>query len=107
MTEVTVVHEAEIELWAAVAYYEDRASGLGLDFETEIQRSVQSIVEHPERWRLRPDGTRRCLTHRFPYLVVYAYENGHVWILAFAHCKRRPAYWRSRIRGAEQDNPSV
>nr|VFK18882.1 MAG: Plasmid stabilisation system protein [Candidatus Kentron sp. LPFa]VFK33453.1 MAG: Plasmid stabilisation system protein [Candidatus Kentron sp. LPFa] len=103
MTDVTILHEAEVELWEAVAYYEDRVQGLGLDFETEIERSVRTIAEHPECWPLRQDGTRRYLTHRFPYLVVYAYENGHVWILAIAHCKRRPGYWHNRIRGAEQD----
>ncbi len=98
MTDVTILHEAEVELWEAVAYYEDRAMGLGLDFETAIERSMQSIAEHPERWPLRADGTRRYLVQRFPYLVVYAYVKHHVWILAVAHCKRRPAYWQDRIR---------
>ena len=104
MTGVTILHEAEVELWEAVAFYEERAKGLGLDFEIEIEQIVQAIVEHPERWPLRADGTRRYLAHRFPYLVVYAYENRHVWILAIAHCKRRPFYWQSRIQGAEQVN---
>jgi plasmid stabilization system protein ParE len=105
MTDVTILREAEVELWEAVAYYEERSPGLGLDFEAEIERSLETIAEHPGRWPLRADGTRRYLAHRFPYLVVYAYEHEHVWVLAIAHCKRRPAYWRSRIRRAEQDNP--
>ncbi len=96
MNDVTILHEAEIELWEAVAYYEEKSPGLGLDFETEIERSVETIAEHPEHWPLRADGTRRYLTHRFPYLVIYAYEQDHVWVLAIAHCKRRPADWRSR-----------
>ena len=50
MTGVTIIHEAEVELWEAVAYYEARARGLGLDFEIAIERSVQAIAEHPERW---------------------------------------------------------
>ena len=65
MTDVTILHEAEVELWEAVAYYEDRATGLGLDFEAEFERSVQAIAEHPERWPRREDGTHRYLTHRF------------------------------------------
>jgi len=105
MNDVIILHEAEVELWEAVAYYEDKAAGLGLDFENEIERSVQTIAEHPECWPLRADGTRRYLTHRFPYLVVYTYQNHRIWILAIAHCKRRPSYWQNRIRGAEQDNP--
>jgi len=97
MTDVTVLREAEAELWEAIAYYEDRAHGLGLDFEAEIERSVQTVCEFPERWPLRPDGTRRYLANRFPFLVVYTCENDHVWILAFARCKRQPGYWKERI----------
>lgn len=105
MMDVTILHEAEVELWEAVAYYEDRAAGLGLDFASEIERSVQTIAENPERWPLRADGTHRYLAHRFPYLVVYACQSDRIWILAVAHCKRRPAYWRHRIRGAEEAPP--
>lgn len=35
MNDVIILHEAEVELWEAVAYYEDKAAGLGLDFENE------------------------------------------------------------------------
>ena len=96
MSEITILHEAEVELWDAVAYYEDKADGLGLDFETEIERSLQTICESPVRWPLRQDGTRRYLTHRFPFLVVYTCQDDHVWVIAFAHCKRRPGYWAER-----------
>ncbi len=97
MTDATILHEAEMELREAMSYYEDKAAGLGLDFEAEIEQAVETICEFPERWPLRKDGTRRYLMRRFPYLVVYAYLNDHVWILAFAHCKRRPGYWTDRI----------
>ena len=53
MSEITILHEAEVELWDAVSYYEDKADGLGLDFETEIEGSLQSRCESPERWPLR------------------------------------------------------
>jgi plasmid stabilization system protein ParE len=93
-----ILHEAEVELWDAVAYYEDKAPGLGLDFEAEIERSVDTIKRFPESCPLREDGTRRCLTHCFPYLVVYLYFHKRIWIIAIAHCKRRPGYWRDRIK---------
>jgi hypothetical protein len=40
MTPATILHEAEVELWEAVEYYESRSPGLGLDFHTE-NRSVR------------------------------------------------------------------
>ncbi len=97
MTAATILHEAERELWEAVAYYESRAPGLGRDFQAEIAASVQAITATPDRWPLRRDGTRRRLAHRFPYIIVYVYLSDHVWIVAFAHCKRRPRYWADRI----------
>ncbi len=99
MTPTTILHEAEVELWEAVECYESRSPGLGLDFCAEIETSVDAISESPDRWSARDDGTRRCLTHRFPYVVVYVRLPDH--IIAFAHCKRRSQYWSDRIRKAE------
>jgi toxin ParE1/3/4 len=103
VTPATLLPEAEDELWEAVAWYEEASPGLGLDFEAEVERSVQTIREHPERWPLREDGTRRYLIQRFPYLVIYSYLNERVWIIAFAHCKRRPGYWQDRFQQADPD----
>ena len=97
MSSSTILHEAEAELWEAVAYYEARSTGLGLDFACEVGASLKVVRDFPERWPLRPDGTRRYLTPRFPYVVVYLYLQEHVWIIAIAHCKRRQGYWANRI----------
>jgi len=59
MTEAIVLHEAEVELWESVAYYEESAAGLGLDFEAEMLRAVEAICDAPNHWPLRKDGTRR------------------------------------------------
>jgi len=36
MTATTILHEAEVELWEAVEYYESRSPGLGLDFQATV-----------------------------------------------------------------------
>lgn len=96
MTLVSLLHEAEIELWEAVAYYEEKAPGLGLDFAAEIESVIQELSIAPDRWPLRPDGTRRCLTQRFPYMVVYTLNEQSLWVIAISHCKRQPGYWADR-----------
>lgn len=100
MTPITILHEAEIELWEAVQFYESRCAGLGLDFEGEVKTAVDAIRQSPGRWPLQKDGTRRYLTHRFPYFVIYLVHEGHVWIIAFAHCRRKPGYWSERTKRA-------
>jgi hypothetical protein len=43
-------------------------------------------------------STRACAISKFPYLIVF-HDNGFsVKIVAFAHAKRRPGYWRRRLR---------
>jgi plasmid stabilization system protein ParE len=102
MIPVTILHEAELELREAVAYYEEKSPRLGLDFEAEIEKSIRTIREFPDWWPLREDGTRRYLTHRFPYLVIYTQKKDHIWIIAIAHCKRRPGYWKDRAIETER-----
>lgn len=100
MTPVFILHEAEIELWEAVEFYENRCPGLGLDFEREIKAAVDCIRQSPGRWPVHRDGTRRYLIHRFPYFVVYFLHQDQVWVVAVAHCRRRPGYWSGRANAA-------
>jgi hypothetical protein len=97
MIPALTLRDAEAEFWEAVEYYESHCRGLGLDFAAEIDVGVKTISASPERWPLRDDGTRRYLTHRFPYLIVYVYSNRSLWIVAFAHTKRTPGYWANRL----------
>lgn len=46
-----------------------------------------------------PDlGVRRMLLHKFPYAVVYLTSGEEILVVAFAHCRRNPGYWRDRMR---------
>ena len=101
MTPVVILHEAEIELWEAVEFYESRCAGLGLDFESQIKAALECIEQSPGRWPIHRGRTRRYLIHRFPYFVVYIPHEEQVWVIAFAHCRRRPGYWSVRAMGAE------
>jgi len=101
MMAVAILHEAETELWEAVGFYESRSAGLGLDFEKEVKTALEIIQQSPDRWPIHRDGTRRYLIHRFPYFVVYVVHHDCVWIVAFAHCRRRPGYWSGRAGRAE------
>jgi plasmid stabilization system protein ParE len=101
MTPIVILHEAEMELWEAVEFYESRSPGLGLDFEKEIKAALQLIQQSPDRWPIHKGGTRRYLIHRFPYFVVYVLHEDRVWVIAFAHCRRRPGYWTGRAKTAK------
>ncbi len=41
---------------------------------------------------------RRFLLRRFPYVIIYEIVSDEIHILAVAHTKRRPGYWKNRGR---------
>ena len=88
--------EAESEFLSAARYYEDQAANLGLDFAAAVQLTCSRIVEYPESGRRFGHRLRRVLVTRFPYGLLYRVEPQRVLILAVAHLRRRPGYWRSR-----------
>jgi toxin ParE1/3/4 len=90
--------EAEAELDEAVAFYESRLSGLGVDLRKEVEFAARRIREAPLRWSPYDAGTRRFPVRRFPYLVIYLELPSHLWVVAVAHHNRRPGYWRNRLQ---------
>ncbi|MGB3514891.1 MAG: type II toxin-antitoxin system RelE/ParE family toxin [Elainellaceae cyanobacterium] len=93
-----VLHsEAIAELDGAVAYYQDQRSGLGLDFLSNVEQAFGKIQQHPELgtpYTVR--GLRRYVLQRFPFSIFYAELEACIWIVAIAHSKRKPNYWRKR-----------
>jgi len=45
----------------------------------------------------RYDDIRSAKVDRFPYRIVYLVIGEDVDVVAVAHAKRRPAYWRRRV----------
>ncbi len=58
MKPVVIHTDAELELWQAVSFYENKVSGLGLDFETETGRILAEIQETPKRYPKVKHGAR-------------------------------------------------
>ena len=88
--------DASAELQAAYDWYRDRNPLVATAFFQEIDHAVDMIREHPDRWPLHIAGTRRYILRRFPFSVVFRVSGSKIVILAFAHGRRRPTYWRHR-----------
>ena len=89
---------ASDELIDAVRWYEARRPGLGGEFFDVVAEMLTRIEARPEVGSVsRHDPqTRRMLVPRFPYQVVYCLTPTEIVIVAVAHLKRRPGYWKSR-----------
>lgn len=97
MKPIGFLPEAEQEMLEAARYYESQASGLGADYLSEIERAVASIAESPMTWPKVEGELRRRLVRRFPFGILYRDEPEEIVIVAVAHLRRKPGYWRERI----------
>lgn len=97
MRSVSFHPEADAEVTDATRYYETRSPGLGLLFLMEIQRSVEQVIANPEACQLVGTEVRGKPLRRFPYSLMYAIEPDQIKVVAVAHRKRRPYYWRHRL----------
>lgn len=87
---------ARAEFDGAALWYEDRRSGLGAQFVSEIDRAVELASTHPERFPIK-HGAIRCVQARhFPYSVFYLPEADRIVVLAVFHARRDPAIWQAR-----------
>ncbi|MGH8275930.1 MAG: hypothetical protein ACRETH_04455, partial [Steroidobacteraceae bacterium] len=96
---------AAAEAEEAAAWYEARRAGLGGEFREEFKLTLETLREEllPARsWpgRLGERGVKRILMKRFPFYVVFIASSTASVVLAVAHHRKRPAYWRHRLPGA-------
>ncbi|NYI80098.1 type II toxin-antitoxin system RelE/ParE family toxin [Nocardioides panzhihuensis] len=95
--------EARAEFAADVDWYDDREDGLGGRFAQAVRAAIDAAVEDPEAWARWQGWDREPSVHAkgvagFPYRVVYVVNQDVLTIVAVAHAKRRPGYWRDRVR---------
>ena len=90
--------DADAEITDAARYYEVRTSALGLTFLTEVERALDQILMNPDASQKIGKRLRRKSLWRFPYNLVYTVSPDRIRILACAHQKRRPFYWRKRLK---------
>lgn len=88
--------DAYDEIEAAKCWYDNQSEGLGDRFMRELDRAMSRIRESPNTWPAYVAGTRRFLLHRFPFAVVYLYDEQTIWVYALMHLRRKPGYWRKR-----------
>jgi plasmid stabilization system protein ParE len=98
MIRISIHDAAEAELTEAASFYESRTAGPGRAFLDEFEKSLARISSDPEAFPAIGQDVRRLIVRRFPYSVFFAVESeDFIRVLAVAHQKRRPGYWRNRL----------
>jgi plasmid stabilization system protein ParE len=88
---------ADQEIEEAQSWYAARSEFAATAFAHEVDLVVRRVTEAPDRWPESPDGTRRLVFPRFPFTLVYRASGDLIQVVALAHQRRRPGYWRRRL----------
>ena len=52
MLKVEIHPDAQAEVDAVIAWYEQERAGLGLEFLAEVDRAIDRVVQRPVAWRV-------------------------------------------------------
>ena len=91
---VTLLERAEHELLDAVEYYNRESPGLGYEFMAECLRTIDRVAHNPAAWQKLSRRTRRALTNRFPYGIIYQVRDDELLVVAVMHLHRHPDTWK-------------
>lgn len=88
--------DAVAEARAAFLWYSERNPSAANAFIAAIDHAVSEIRDNPLRWPRHLHGIRKYLLRRFPYGVIYRITDTAIQVVAEAHGRRRPGYWKTR-----------
>jgi plasmid stabilization system protein ParE len=75
--------------------------GRGTDgerFVEAVEAEFVLLLQFPEIGRRLRKNVRRRNISRWPYGIVYVLDANELVVIAIAHNRRRPEYWRTRLR---------
>lgn len=94
---IVVRPAAAADIEEAFEWYERQRPGLGEDFLTALDSTLEQVSAQPEAFAVIHRATRRALIpHRFPYGLFYRIYGETIVVVACMHAKRHPRRWQRR-----------
>jgi len=81
----------------AITWYEGARSGLGSDFETEVEAGLHEIAAKPDRYPIADRDVCEAPMRGFPYCVYYRVRSNMLIVVAVFHQSRDPDELQTRM----------
>ena len=78
-------------------WYAVRSPEAAHGFREELRRAIEAVAASPGTWPRFGGRARRYVFPRYPFSLVYLLRGDAIEVVAVAHGRRRPGYWRSRL----------
>lgn len=89
---------AQADYDESLDWYAARSALAARTFADAVDKSLRRIQRNPEQFPAVDGLHRETTLRRFPFRIVFRLTDEQVVIVALAHAKRRPEYWRDRKR---------
>jgi plasmid stabilization system protein ParE len=93
---VDLLPEAEAEIGEAFHWYFERSAMAAQAFRAEVFAAIDHLATDALMWPEDADAFRRYILRHFPYTIFYELDGTTVTVMAVAHHRRKPGYWRKR-----------
>jgi plasmid stabilization system protein ParE len=94
---VDLLPGARVDFDESFDWYAQRSELAAVGFQVAVEEAIDRIVQDPEHCSPTSRGCRYLPLKRYPFRVIFHYDDKRVVIVAIAHAKRRPNYWRNRV----------
>jgi hypothetical protein len=84
------------ELEISADWYAQRSLDAARGFAIEVDAALRKIETDPARFPHLDQRHQACGVSRYPFQIVFRNDGARVCVVAIAHAKRRPNYWRKR-----------
>lgn len=93
--------EADVELGEILQRLNEETLWQASRFADRYYEALLKIRSHPECTHFIWKDYRRLNLGRFPYGLIYRRRENKIYLIAIAHDKRHPDYWKVRIQDEE------
>ena len=97
MKEVRFHSEALEELDSILEWYVEAGPKIAVTLGEEIDSIIERIGSNHEQFPVWNYGARKAVLRRFPYSIYFIERRAVIEIVAIAHGRRDPEYWRNRL----------
>jgi plasmid stabilization system protein ParE len=87
---------ATAEMEKSTRWYAKRSQAASLGFVAAVAEGIGKISATPDRYEKIDRQFRGCSLTSYPFQLVYRFDSERIQVIAIAHAKRRPGYWKRR-----------
>ena len=87
---------AQQDIGEAFDWYDEHSPIAAEQFRLAVQEAAERAADRPTLYAPLDEKHRSCPLVRYPFRIIYQFDDTQLIVIAVAHSSRKPGYWRDR-----------